>query len=131
MQRQSDWKIFAMVHTPMPPVPPEVMTNQAARQEFMQSPEFAKFQEAQKHAQHYEGLVNNDDSITVENMSAGEYAIFVSASAPPDNDAPDAQGVRQFKPVAYGEIKFTVPTDPPSGTLDAGGVEMKVPPTTP
>jgi hypothetical protein len=107
------------------------MTDPAARQQFMQSPEFAKFQEAQKNGQHYQALVNSDDTIAVENIPAGDFEISVVVIPPPDNDASDAQGVRNLKPIVHGEIKFTVPAAPPSGTLDAGEVEMKAPPATP
>ena len=105
---------------PMPALPPDVMTNETARQEFMQSPEFAKFQEAQKLTHHYPGTINDDDTITVENVPPGDYELSISASAPPAGNTPDAQGVVQYKSVAYGGSKLTVPTDPPTGTLDLG-----------
>jgi hypothetical protein len=127
MQRQANWQFFAGVHSPLPALPPEVMTNDVARQEFMQSPEFATFQDAQKHAQHFQGIINADDTITVENVPAGDYELSISASAPPAGNAPDAQGVVHFQTVANGGSKLTIPPDPPSGTLDLGTIEMKAP----
>jgi hypothetical protein len=131
VQRQANWNFFAGVHTPMPALPPEVMTNEAARQAFMQSPEFAKFKEAQSHGQHYIGTVNDDDTVTVESVPPGDYELSISASAPPAGNTPDAQGVMQYKAVAYGGSKLTVPTDPPTGTLDLGTIEMKATPSAP
>jgi RNA polymerase sigma factor (sigma-70 family) len=129
MQRQSNWHISSSFHTPMPRIPPEIRTNQVALQEFIQSDEFKN---VQQNVQNYQPNVNEDDTISVENVPAGDYELYVSVIPHPDNNgSPTVPGAGNLKEIAHGEIKLTVPADPPSGTLDAGEVEMKAFPTTP
>jgi len=128
MQRQSNWLFHAWVHTPWPPIPPEVRNSEAARAAFMQSPEFAKYQlaiqNARQHAQLFPGTVNDDGTVAIEGVSAGEFELSVTASSPQETNNIESGGTHVFNAVAQVEMKVTIPADPPAGTLDLGAVEM-------
>jgi RNA polymerase sigma factor (sigma-70 family) len=126
VRRQSNWNIFATVHSPLPAIPDAVLTNQAAREAFMESPQFDTYRAAQEHAQRYPVTVNDDDSITAENVPAGVYELTAFANAPAnDSDAANTGLAGRLKSAFQGEIHLTIPADPASGTLDAGAVQMK------
>ena len=122
MQRQSNWQITVGVHTPMPPLPPEIVTNHVALQELMQTEEFKA---VQQNARVFQATVNDDDLISAENVPPGEYDLSIFVISQPNNNSPVAGGMVNFKEVARAEMRLTVPADPPSGTLDVGAVEMK------
>jgi hypothetical protein len=132
MQRQANWLIHAGVHTPWPPIPPEVMNSDAAREAFMQSPEFAKYQAATQNAQRFPGTVNGDGTVAIEDVLAGDFVLSVTASSPQATNNLEGGGTSvRFQAVAQGEMKVTIPADPPAGTLDLGAVEMKPAPVGP
>jgi RNA polymerase sigma factor (sigma-70 family) len=120
LHRQANWQIFAMLRTPMQTIPPELMTNQTALKEFVQS---AEYRAAQKNGRNYPATVNDDDTVSAEDVVAGDYDLSVMVSSQPDNNT--------SKQVAQGEIKAVVPNDPQSGTLDLGAIEMKTSPAVP
>jgi RNA polymerase sigma factor (sigma-70 family) len=122
VQRQADWQISAGMHTPMPPIPPEIMTNQIALKELMQTDDFKA---ARQNARTFQATVNDDDTISVEDVVSGDYELSVLVISQPADNFPVAGSRVNFKQVAHGETKLTVPADPPSGTLDAGVIEMK------
>jgi len=120
LQRQPDWQISAAVHTPAPPIPPEIMTNPAAMKELMATEEFKTFQ---KNARQFQATINADDTLSAEEVVPGDYELGIYVFSNPAN--------KNFKQIALGSIKLTVPADPPSGTIDAGTVEMKAAPPMP
>jgi len=120
MQRQPDWQISAIIHTPMPPFVAELRTNPAAMQEVMQTPEFKAFQTT---ARTFQATVNADDTIAAEKVAPGDYELGIYVYSHPDE--------KTLNQIAMGSLKLTVPADPPSGNLDAGTVEMTAAPPTP
>jgi hypothetical protein len=133
MQRQANWLMNAGVHTPRPTIPPEVMNTEAAHAAFLQSPEFAKYQEAtqkaQQNAQLFPGTVLDDGTVAIEGVLAGDFVLSVTAASPQETNSIEGGGKNvQFNAVAQGEMKVTIPADPPAGTLDLGAVEMKLVP---
>jgi RNA polymerase sigma factor (sigma-70 family) len=129
MERQSNWMINAWVHPPWPPIPPEVMNSEAARDAFLQSPEFAKYQaaiqNAQQNRQHFPGTVKDDGTVTIEGVSAGDFVLSMTAASPQETNNIESGGTHVFNAIAQGEMKLTIPVDPPAGTLNLGAVEMK------
>ena len=126
IQRQAQWQISAAVHTPVPPIPPEILTNQAALKEFVESDEFKS---SRKDVKSYPATINDDDTISTEDVVAGDYDLSVSVitTADPGNSK-NAPAVANFREMAQGTAKLTVPVDPPFGTVDAGPIEMKLAP---
>jgi RNA polymerase sigma factor (sigma-70 family) len=129
MKRQSNWKIYAGIHTPMAAIPPEIMTNQVALKELLQTEEFKA---AQKNARTFQATANDDGSVSAEDVVAGEYQFSVGVLSEPDNDnyssTPDAS---KYKRIAQGGMNVTVPADPASGSLDIGNIELKAIPNAP
>ena len=98
----------------------------------MQSPKFAKYQAATLNAQHFPGTVNDDGTVAIEGVSAGDFALSVMANSPQETNNLAAGGTSvRCRAVAKGEMKVTIPADPPTGTLDLGAVEMKPVPVGP
>ncbi|MDR3458758.1 MAG: sigma-70 family RNA polymerase sigma factor [Verrucomicrobiae bacterium] len=120
MPRQPGWQIFASVHTPMPPIPQEIMTNPAAMKELEQTEEFKTFQ---KSARSFTASFNADGTLSAEEVVPGDYELEIYVFSNP--------GGKDFKQVALGGKKLTVPSDPPTGALDVGPVEMKAAPPMP
>jgi len=123
LQRQANWQISAGVHTPMPVIPPELQTNQAAMQAFVETDEF-KVQ--RQNFRNYTATINNDDTLAAEEVAAGDYELSVGVFAPDDRHASAQPGfAANVRPIAAGSINVTVPSDPSSGTLDLGAIELK------
>jgi len=127
MQRQPDWQIKAQMSMAMPPIPPEIATNQATRAAFMQSDEFKA---ARQNSHRYQGTVNADDSLSVDGVQPGDYALTISVLKVIDPSAPGADigfgpGVENE---AYGSVPISVPADPPAGNLDAGTIQLQAVP---
>jgi len=66
--------IFAALHTPMPQIPLETMTNQAAMMALMQTEEFHA---AQKTMRSFQGIIGDDGTIKVEDVEPGDYQFLV------------------------------------------------------
>jgi hypothetical protein len=66
----------------------------------------------------YPATVNNDETITVEDVAPGDYELSVNVG---DNS----------KAIAQGGAKVTITADSPAGTIDLGAVQMKPVPATP
>ena len=120
--------IFAELHTPMPEIPREMMTNQAASMEFMQSD---AFQAAMKHHRSFPAKVSAEGIITVEDVEPGEYQLSVgvmsgeiSSRPPPEGKAPD------IHPIAYATKDVSL-TGASGNLSDIGTIELKATPQTP
>ncbi len=125
MSRNPAWRMDAGISTPMPSIPPEIMTNQVALQQLTQTEEF----KAMIKIHHfYQATVNDDDTITVEDVEPGNYQLFVAIT--PKTDAKNvtvASGSRVIvQRIAWGEIKVNVSADSSSRTIDVGAVELKL-----
>lgn len=120
MQRQANWQISAAIHTAMPVIPPEIRTNQEALRAFIQTEPFAT---ARKSARLFQATINPDDTLTAEEVIAGDYVLSVLVFLRPESDS--LVSGQNVKGIAHGSMKLTVPTDPPSGSLDLGAIELK------
>jgi hypothetical protein len=126
VQRQSQWRINAFLHTPLPVIPPEIMTNEAARTAFLQTDEFKA---ARQNAHSYQATIN-DDTMTVDEVQAGDYRLEVWVyEKPKGNSSPGV--IVQRANLFQGAINVTIPANPPSGTLDAGIIELQAAPVPP
>lgn len=103
------------LHTPMPPLPPEIVGHQDLIQQYYKSPEF---QAIAKTAHSYPMAMNTDGTLAAEDVPPGNYnlsafAILQSTDGKPAGSM-SAQG-----------ISITVPSDPPTGQMDAGTIELQ------
>ncbi len=107
--------IYAGLHTPMPPIPPAIMTDQAAMLELMKTEEFRA---ARKNMRSFPGTVSNDGTITVEDVEPGDYQLSVTAmsgdarphASPPGKPVdihPLAQAMKDVT-ISAGQIATTV-----------------------
>ena len=115
--------ISVFLQTPRPPFPKDIGTNQAALLAFVQSNEYRA---ASLNSRTFPGTVSDDGTITVEDVEPGDYQLSVMvmpADISPRALKPDEAA--NIHPVLQGEVKVTIPADPPSGTLDVGAVELK------
>ena len=114
LKRQADWPVFGYIHTPLPPRSADVMSNPQAFAAWRETPEVKA---AYANMQNYQFTETAEGEMTAEDVPAGSYVLSVNVSeAPTDGKA---------KRLALGEVPFTVPADPPSGTLDLGEIVLK------
>jgi hypothetical protein len=105
----------------MPIMPPEVMTNETARAAFLQTDEFKA---AQQNMHSYQATINGDDTVSVDEVKAGDYVFGVAVfEMLPSNSSGGT--VSRFKNFFQSTVKVTIPADPPSGNLDAGVIELQ------
>ena len=91
IQRQSQWRIAADLQTPMPVMPPEVMTNKAVRAAFMQTDEVKA---AQQNWYSYQGTINDDDTVSVDEVRAGDYMFGAAVFEMPGTNSSPGSIVR-------------------------------------
>ena len=108
----------------MPGLPPSVITNAAARAAFMQTNEFKA---TQQNWHSYQGTINSDDTVTVDEARAGEYRFGAAVFEMPDTN-PTPGSIVRSKCLFRGAINVTIPADLPSGNLDAGVIELQAAP---
>ena len=128
MQRLAQWRVGATLHTIMPTIPQEARTNETARLAFMATD---AFKAAQQNAHTYPATVNNDDTLSMDEVKPGEYrlSVFVDDSSGMNSPPLIAGAGSGIKIIAQGSMNVIVPSNPPSGNLDAGIIELKKPPT--
>ena len=127
IRREPQWKIGAGLHTPMPVIPPEVMTNETARVAFLQTDEFKA---AQQNARSYQATINGDDTLSVDEVRAGDYELGVFVFEMPNGNPAPGSYVKPRR-LFQGTVNVTIPADPPSGNLDAGVIELQTAPVSP
>ena len=121
VQRQPQWHIDVGLYTPMPVMPPEAMTDETARAAFLQTDEFKA---AQQNMHSYEATINDDDTVSVDEVQAGDY-VFGAVVFERLPGSSSGGTVSRFKNFFQSTVKVTIPADPPSGNLDAGVIELK------
>ena len=129
MSRQPGQNVYAGLHTSMPPIPPETMTNQAAMMALMQTEEFRA---AQKNMRSFQGTVSDDGTITVEDVEPGDYQLSVTAmsgAAGPHASPPGKP--MEIHPLAQASKDVTISAGQVAGAVDVGIVELKTFPGTP
>ena len=124
MPRLPQLRVDANLRTIMPAMPQEVMTNIAARVAFMQTDEYNA---ALQNAHSYPATVNADDTLSVDEVKPGEYRFSVVVGDSSGLNAPPSSAGAGIgiKRIAQGSVNVTVPSNPPSGNLDAGIIELK------
>ncbi len=115
MQRQPNWMVSGTFHTPVPEITPEMATNPAFAKQRAQA-----MQQIQK-GMFYPTMINNDDTITVEDVAPGDYQMSISISLPKASGSPNP--VKTIK--LMGMVKVPVPTDLMTGTFDAGDLQLE------
>jgi hypothetical protein len=72
----------------------------------------------------YEATINDDDTVSVDEVQAGDYVFgAVVFEMLPGNSSGGT--VSRFKNFFQSTVKVTIPADPPSGNLDTGVIELK------
>ncbi|MEJ0088864.1 MAG: sigma-70 family RNA polymerase sigma factor [Limisphaerales bacterium] len=124
MTRKPEWQIMASLHTPMPVVPPEIRTNHAALMALWQTDEFKI---ARQNSHGYPPTINADDTLSVDEVLPGNYQFTVGVYVSADTNAPQSSVTPGIGPklIAQGKLNVTVPSDPPTGNLDAGQIELQ------
>lgn len=129
MSRQPGQNIHAGLHTPIPPIPPKIMTNQAAMMELMQTEEFRT---ERKNMRSFQGTVSDDGTITIEDVEPGDYQLTVMAmsgdagpqASPPGNPV-------SIHPLAQASKDVIVSAGQAAATVDVGSLELKAFPVAP
>jgi hypothetical protein len=127
IQRQPQWRIYAHVQTPMPVIPPGIRTNGAARAAFYES---AEYQAAQRNRSEYPAIPKDDGTLLAEEVPPGNYELAVKVLELAIID-PRFPGRGVAKTVLEGRVLVTVPADPPTGTIDAGAIDLQPNPAKP
>ncbi|HTQ50272.1 MAG TPA: sigma-70 family RNA polymerase sigma factor, partial [Candidatus Acidoferrales bacterium] len=111
--RKPGWQVIASLQTSLPVIPPEIRTNQPAREAFTQS---AEYKDELKHIQRYQPTLNTDDTLSVDEVQPGNYDFFVGVYSGSGNDITYSVGRESvgLKQIAQGYVKITVPSAPPS-----------------
>lgn len=130
MSRDPAWRINAGIHTPMPPIPPEIRTNRIAMTALWQSPEFKA---AQERSHSYGGEVSDDGIVSFTDVAPGDYQLVVSVVSRdvkiPPGLSPEMlkqnPEIATGKPKAWAQTQVTVPADPPSKPFDLGIIQLK------
>ncbi len=116
MQRQPNWRPSGTIHTPVPEIPPDLQTNPASVKEKNQ------LMAQRFNAAYYPVTFNSDDTITADDVAAGDYQLSVNATSPVNaKNLPDGSGAIKFN----GVIKIPVPTESMAGTFNAGDVKLE------
>ncbi|MEI6074500.1 MAG: sigma-70 family RNA polymerase sigma factor [Verrucomicrobiota bacterium] len=123
MSRQPSQNIYADLHTPMPPIPSEIMTNEAALMELMKTEEFRA---AQKNMRSFKGTVSDDGTITMEDVEPGDYQLFVMALSGDTSPRvlPPGKTV-DIHPLAQAMKDVTISAGQAAATVDVGLIELK------
>jgi hypothetical protein len=107
--------VMIALHTPMPPLSPEIAGHQDLIQQYYRSPEF---QAIAKTAHSYPMALNADGTLAADDVPSGNYKLYAFAILQP-------QGGKPAGSMSAPEISVTVPSDPPVGQLNAGTIELQ------
>ena len=113
---------FAQLSTPFPEPPAEIRNDQAALQQWFQSPEIQALARRVKQAP--VGMLP-DGSFVAESVSAGDYRLRVALLPPPPKA--QANGVQPMTTLLSGKAELTVPADPAVGEINLGEVATEPP----
>jgi hypothetical protein len=110
------WHFMAGLFSTPPQAVIDAERNPGAAAELQKSPEV---QDYIRTARNFQADVAEDYTIAVENVPPGSYNISAMA-------VPDGQGERNVALGGYS-APITVPSDPPSGTIDGGEILLRKP----
>jgi RNA polymerase sigma factor (sigma-70 family) len=116
MTPDKKWHVLVLAASAPPQAVLEAGNDPAALAELRKSPEI---QEYMRTARNFQGSATDDYVATIENVSAGDYVVSIMAFR-------GAPGEMKESLAGYSSV-FTVPTDPPIGTLDAGEILLRKP----
>jgi hypothetical protein len=108
--------ILARVETPGPVAPPEIGTNETARAAFYESTGYQAFLQNRRT---YPAAEKADGILSAEDVEPGDYRLFVAIGEMPDTPPPI-----RGKVIMEGSVPVAVPSDPPTGTFDAGVIDL-------
>ncbi len=114
LKREADWRVSGYIQTPLPPRPADVMSNPQAFAAWRETPEVKA---AYANMQNYWLTETAEGEMMVEDVPAGSYVLSGDMSTAPIGG--------KAKRLAHVEVPFTVPADPPTGTLDLGEIMLK------
>ena len=115
LKRDPSWKVSASIRTPSPLPPESAMGNAQALAAWRAIPEVKA---ALTNMRHFPLTENVDGTFSVEDVPAGEYRFSAAVFETPGMAGPMTMHAR-------AEASVTVPSDPPSGTVDLGEVVLK------
>jgi RNA polymerase sigma factor (sigma-70 family) len=114
MQRLPQWHIGGTVHT-MPTIPLAIRTDEAAREAYVQTPEFRA---AQENSHSYGAELIGENQMLANEVQPGDYTFTVVAwELTGTNTSP--------KQIAIGEVSVTVPAGQNSTPIDAGMIQLQ------
>ena len=120
MTRQTQWQVTATLHTQWAVPPPEIANDPAALRQFRQA--------AGENSHFCRADLQPDGGLSVDDVPPGDYEFSVSVYDPGSlKPLPASMGAGRMgmQPLAEGEIKVTVPANPPSGQIDAGVIQLQ------
>lgn len=112
---ETNWNVLAVVHTPYPAEFEHALKDPATAAKLEHSPEFLEFIRTSR-AIHAD--VTSDGTVTADGIPAGEYVLDVIVMPAPATK----QVGQRVLPRARGQVSFTVPANPPNGSLDLGEI---------
>jgi RNA polymerase sigma factor (sigma-70 family) len=107
--------VMVALRTPMPPLPPEIVGHQDLIRQYYHSPEF---QAIAKTAHNYPMAMNPDGTLEADDVPPGNYKLSAFAILQSQDGKPAGS-------ISAPEISITVPSDPSTGQIDAGTIEMQ------
>ncbi|HXF09153.1 MAG TPA: hypothetical protein VN625_00100, partial [Desulfuromonadaceae bacterium] len=117
--RDPQWSKGGVLHSLLPAMPPEVAADPTARKAFRESDEYKA---ARATYQSWPAIPKDDDTVSVEDIPAGNYVFSVVYYATPDDIGP----IGPRRPLHYlfhGILNVTVPEG--TGTFDAGSIQLQ------
>jgi protocatechuate 3,4-dioxygenase beta subunit len=121
MHLKNGWNVLASLQSRIP-WPANALTNELARNAYLQSPEFLKLRKTLKY---YPIEVKDAKTITIDHIAKGNYEIGVSViDGPAIFTLNPGQSPPKVTCVLQGNLPVTVPKEPGNGVIDAGSVEL-------
>jgi len=115
-KREPRQQVMAIMSTPFPHPPADMLTNREALMAWQRSPEIQELVAKARHVQLREG----DDGVWAgEDVRPGNYTIAFSVIQPPENPGP----VQQILPLLSGQKPVTIP-DGSDEAIDLGVITL-------
>ncbi len=111
--------VMITLQTPMPSMPKEIIGNRELMMHYLQTPEYLALAKA---ARHYPMSITADGSLAADDVPPGNYSLSAFAILKAEGGKPNGS-------LSSQRILVTVPSDPPTGQLDAGTIELVQPRT--
>jgi len=112
---------MAVLHTPFPEPPEAIRNDQAALQQWFQTPEM---QELARRAKQAPVVLQPDGSFAADSVSEGDYRLSFTLIPPSE---PQAEGARPVTPLLSAKGELTIPAEPAVGELHLGEIVAEVP----